>query len=92
MNFLPNDPALFLIEAAQALLHWLRFGPDLQGMLGDLPQYARHIRGTPCKYVSVHTEEVDEHNFLFGVEVSVDHQHLVFGAIWVEGDLLGAFC
>jgi hypothetical protein len=39
----------------------------------------------------VHTEKVDEHGFLIGVEVSADHQRLVVGAVGVERDLLCAF-
>jgi hypothetical protein len=37
-------------------------------------------------------EKVDEHNFLFGVEVSADHQHLVVRAVEVERDFVRAFC
>jgi len=35
-------------------------------------------------------EKVDEHGFLFGVEVGADRQHLVVGAIGVERDFLRA--
>ena len=92
VNLLPNDPALLLVEAAQTLLHWFGAGPDLQGMLGDLPRYARHIRGTPHNHVRVRAEEVDEHGFLFGIEVGADRQHPALGVARVEWDLLGAFC
>jgi len=37
-------------------------------------------------------EKVDEHGFLFGVEVSADRQHLAVGAVGVERDLLRSFC
>jgi len=40
--------------------------------------------------VCASAEEIDEHNFLFGVEVSANRQHLVVGAVGVEGGLLGA--
>ena len=92
IRYYTNDPALVLVEVAQALLHWFRPSLDLQGVLSNFPQYARHIRGTPCKHVGICAEEVDEHNFLFGVEVGADRQHLVVGVIWVEGDRLGTFC
>ena len=36
-------------------------------------------------------EKVDEHGFLFGVEVGADRQCLLVGAIGVERDLLRAF-
>jgi hypothetical protein len=68
VDLLTDDFVFFLVEAAQALFHWPGAGPDLQGVLGDFPRYARHIRGTPCKYVDIHTENVDEHGFLFGIE------------------------
>ena len=38
-------------------------------MLGDIPRYARHVRGIPRKNFGVRTEKVDEHCFLFGVEL-----------------------
>ena len=91
LDFLANDLALFLVESAQPLLHWLGTGSNLQGVLGDFPWYARHIRGTPCKHISIRTEKVDEHGFLFGVEVGADCQHLAVGVVGVERDLLSSF-
>jgi hypothetical protein len=41
-------------------------------VLGDIPRYARHVRGTPRKDFGVHVEKVDEHCFLFGVELGSD--------------------
>jgi hypothetical protein len=41
-------------------------------VLGDIPRYARHVRGTPRKNLSVRAEKVDEHCFLFGVELGAD--------------------
>jgi hypothetical protein len=41
-------------------------------VLGDIPRYARHVRGTPRKKLGVHAEKVDEHCFLFGVELGAD--------------------
>ena len=90
-DLLTNDLALLLVEAAQALLHWLGTGSNLQGVLGDFPRYARHVRGTPCKHVSVCMEKVDEHGLLFGVEVGADCQHLAVGVDGVERYLLCAF-
>jgi hypothetical protein len=43
VDLLTDDLALLLVEAAQALLHRLGAGSDLQGVLGDFPGYARHI-------------------------------------------------
>ena len=91
---LPDRPALELVEASKALLHRLGAGSDIKGMLGDLPLYARHVRGTPRKDISVGAEKIDEHHFLFTVEGGADLQRLVVGAAWVEGyllDTLGGF-
>jgi hypothetical protein len=41
-------------------------------VLGDIPRYAGHVRGTPRKHFGVRAEKVDEHCFLFGVELEVD--------------------
>jgi hypothetical protein len=41
-------------------------------VLGDIPRYARHVRGTPRKNFGVRVEKVDEHCFLFGVELGAD--------------------
>ena len=67
LHVLADHPALELIEASQALLHRLGVGSDVKGVLGELPRYARHVRGTPRKDVGVGVEEVDEHHFLFAV-------------------------
>ena len=90
VDFLANDLALFLVESAQPLLHWLGTGSNLQGVLGDFPRYAWHVRGTPCKHIRICMEKVDEHGFLFGVEVGTDCQHLVVRAVGVERDFLRA--
>ena len=80
--------ALELIEASQALLHRLGVGSDVKGVLGDLPRYARHVRGAPHKDVCVGVEKVDEHHFLFAIEGGAELQRLVVRVIWVEGHLL----
>jgi hypothetical protein len=41
-------------------------------VLGDIPRYARHVRETPHKNFDICTEKVDEHCFLFGVELGAD--------------------
>jgi hypothetical protein len=74
VDLLADDLALLLVEAAQALLHRFRASTGLQGMLVDLPRYARHIRGTPTKYVDIRMEKADEHCFLFGIEGGADLQ------------------
>jgi hypothetical protein len=80
---------LLLVESVQVLLDGLAASSDVQGELSDFPHYARHVRGTPRKCVSVCTEKVNEHYFLFGVKVGADPQHLAFRGLWVEEDELG---
>jgi hypothetical protein len=41
-------------------------------VLGDIPRYAGHVRGTPRENVGVCVEKVDEHCFLFGIELGAD--------------------
>jgi len=89
VDLLPNGPTLLLIEMAQALLHGLGVGSDVQGVLSDFPRYAWHVRGTPRKHVSIRTENVDEHYFLFGVKARADPQCLALGGLGVEEDELG---
>jgi hypothetical protein len=61
VDHLADDLALFLVKAAQALFYRFGASSDLQGVLGDFPRYARHIRGTPRKDVDVCAEKVDKH-------------------------------
>ena len=77
LYLLANGPALLLVESAQALLHWSGAGLDVEGVLGDLPRYARHVRGTPREYVGVRAKKVDEHGPLFAAEGRADPQHSV---------------
>ena len=91
VDLLTSDLAFLLVEVTQSLLHWLGAGSNFQGVLGDFPRYAKHVRRTPRKHVGVCTEKVDENDFLFGVEVGADHQCLVVGAVGVERDHLHAF-
>ena len=90
LQLLANRPVLELIEASHALLHRLGVGSDIKGVLGDLPRYARHVRGARRKDFGVDAEKVDEHHFLFAVEDSADLQRLAVGGLWVKGDVLGA--
>ena len=91
LHLLADHPALELVEASQALLHRLGVRSDVKGVLGDLPRYARHVRGAPCEDVCIGAEEVNEHHFLFAVEGGADLQRLVVGVIQVEGHLFDTF-
>jgi hypothetical protein len=61
-------------------------GSNVQRVLGDIPRYARHVRGTPREDVGVRAEKVDEHCFLFGIEPGADSDLLGGVAAGVEGD------
>jgi len=89
-NLLADGPTFLLAEATQALLHRLGAWPDLQGMLSDFSLNAWHVRGSPCKDVSVGVEEVSECAFLFGGKHGVDEHHFALGVARVYEDLFGA--
>jgi hypothetical protein len=57
-------------------------------VLGDIPRYVGHVRGTPRKHLGVRTEKVNEHCFLFGVELGADLDLLAGVAAGVERDRL----
>ena len=86
LHLLADGPVLLLVESAQALLHWSGAGSDVQGVLGDLPRYARHVRGTPCEHIGIRAKKVDEHDFLFVVEGGADPQRSAVGAGGVNRD------
>jgi hypothetical protein len=55
-------------------------------VLGDIPRYVGHVRGTPRKNFGVCAEKVDEHCFLFGVELGADPDFLAGIVAGVERD------
>jgi hypothetical protein len=89
VDLLAYGSALFFVETAQRLLHGSGSSSDIQRVLGDIPWYARHVRGTPRKNLGVCAEKVDEHCFLFGVELEADPVGVVAG---VERDGLNRLC
>jgi hypothetical protein len=72
VDLLAYGSALFFVESAQRLLHGSGSSSDIQRVLGDIPRYARNVRGTPRENFGIRAEEVDEHCFLFGVELGAD--------------------
>jgi hypothetical protein len=55
-------------------------------VLGDIPRYVWHVRGTPRKNLGVCAEKFDEHCFLFGVELGADPDFLASIVAGVERD------
>jgi hypothetical protein len=92
VDLLAYGSALFFVESAQRLLHRSGSSSDIQRVLGDIPRYARHVRGTPRKNLGVRTEKVDEHCFLFGVELGADPDLLGGVVAGVERDRLNRLC
>jgi hypothetical protein len=88
VDLLAYGSALFFVESAQRLLHGSGSSSDIQRVLSDIPRYAGHVRGTPCENVGICAEKVDEHCFLFGIELRVDSYLLGGVAAGVEGDEL----
>jgi hypothetical protein len=60
---LSNCLALLLIEAVEALLHWLGIGIDVEVVLGNLMRDVRHVGGLPSEDVGVVTQELYEGRF-----------------------------
>jgi hypothetical protein len=92
VDLLTYGSVLFFVETAQRLLHGSGSSSDIQRVLGDIPQYARHVRETPCKNSGVCAEKVDEHFFLFGVELGADPDLLAGVVAGVERDGLNRLC
>jgi hypothetical protein len=80
VDLLAYGSTLFFIESAQRLLHGSGSSSDIQRVLGDIPRYARHVRG------SIRAEKVDEHCFLFGVELGADPDLLGGVVVGVKRD------
>jgi hypothetical protein len=85
VDLLAYGSTLFFVESAQRLLHGSGSSSNIQRVLGDIPRYARHVRGTPRENVGVRAEKVDEHCFLFGIELGADPDLLGGVAAGVEG-------
>jgi hypothetical protein len=92
VDLLAYGSALFFVETAQRLLHGSGSSSDIQRVLGDIPRYAGHVRGTPHKNLGVRTEKVDEHCFLFGVELGADPDLLGGVVAGVERNGLNRLC
>jgi hypothetical protein len=88
VDLLAYGSALFFVESAQRLLHGSGSSSDIQRVLGDIPRYARHVRGTPRKNLGVRAEKVNEHCFLFGVELGANPDLLGGVVSRVERDRL----
>jgi hypothetical protein len=86
VDFLAYGSALFFVESAQRLLDGSGSGSDVQRVLGDIPRYVRHVRGTPREGVGIRAKKVDEHCFLFGIELGADPDLLGGVDAGVEGD------
>jgi hypothetical protein len=92
VDLLAYGSALFFVESAQRLLHGSGSSSDVQRVVGDFPRYAGHVRGTPREDFGVCAEKVDEHCFLFGVDLGADPNLLGGVVAGVERDGLNRLC
>jgi hypothetical protein len=92
VDLLAYGSALFFVETTQRLLHGSSSSSDIQRVLGDIPRYARHVRGTPRKNLDVRAEKFDEHCFRFGVKLGADPDLLAGVVAGVERDGLNRLC
>lgn len=58
-------------------------------MLDDYPRDARYVTGPPCKYVFIHTKEVDDRVFLFLQEGHTTLPSTSWGDQYLLGGLNG---
>jgi hypothetical protein len=86
VDLLAYGSALFFVESAPRLLHGSGSSSDIQRVLGDIPRYTGHVRGTPRKNVGVCAEKVDKHCFLFGIKLGADPDPLGGVVAGVERD------
>jgi hypothetical protein len=86
VDLLAYGSALLFFKAAQVLLHGSGSSSDIQRVLGDIPRYVGHVRGTPRKNFGVCVKKVDKHCFLFGVELRADPDLLVGVVAGVKRD------
>jgi hypothetical protein len=86
VDLLAYGSALFFVESAQRLLHGSGSSSDIQRVLSDIPRYVGHVQRTPRENVGVRAEKVDEHYFLFGIELGADPDLLGGIAAGVEYD------
>jgi hypothetical protein len=92
VDLLAYGSALFFVESTQRLLHGSGSSSDIQRVLGNIPRYARHVRGIPRENFGVRVEIVDEHCFLFRVELGADPDLLGGVVAGVERDGLNRLC
>ena len=65
---------------------------DLQGVLGDFPRDAWHVRGFPREDVYVSAEEADERAFLFRGKRGTNAHHFTLSILRVYENFFRALC
>ena len=64
--------ASLLVKAVKKLFDWFKLGINIESVLSEFPRYTWHIRRFPCEDVPILTDELDEHAFLFGIQIGTD--------------------
>ena len=71
-HFFTNGLASFFIEPAEKLLDRFILGINIESVLSELSRYTWHVRRLPREDVPILMDELDEHAFLFRIQVSAD--------------------
>ena len=64
--------ASLFVEMAKELPDRFELRINVECVLSEFSRYTWHVRRFPCKDVPILTDELDEHAFLFGIQVSAD--------------------
>ena len=70
--FLTDGLAYFFVETVEKLLDRFKLGINIESVLSEFPRYTWHVRRLPCKNVPVLMDELDEHAFLFRIQIGAD--------------------
>jgi hypothetical protein len=88
VDLLAYGSALFFVESAQRLLHGSGSSSDIQRVLARHPSVCQACPRDSTQNLGVRTEKVDEHCFLFGVELGANPDLLGGVVAGVERDEL----
>ena len=74
--FFPNGLMPLFIETTKELLDRLKLQINIKSVISEFPRYTWHVRRFPCKDVPVLTDELNECDFLFRIQISTDAELL----------------
>jgi hypothetical protein len=56
-------------ETTESLLDELGLWLSMQFVLNHFPRISKHVNRVPCEDIRIFLEEIDEHEFLFGIQI-----------------------